>query len=185
MMKLLVAPDSKKNEFTEAFGDHWDSQGGAYTNRNYVKGNQALTVLFKPLSGLLNQNKMLPIRYAPITIELELADENDGAIIKIDEATIYKDAVTSNEWQIENVQVKVDMCTLDNALDNSYSQHLLSGKSLPISYNTFVSQLQTAPTGDKVLINVSRALTRLKSVFVTLQKDSTNNTTRKFWNNLF
>ena len=70
MMKLFVAPDSKKNDSTEAFGDRWDSQGGTYTNRNYVKGNQALTVLFKPLSGLLNQNKMLPIRYAPIAIEL-------------------------------------------------------------------------------------------------------------------
>ena len=77
------------------------------------------------------------------------------------------------------------MCTLDNALDNSYAQRLLSGKSLPISYNTFVSQLQTAPAGDKVLINVSRALTRLKSVFVTLQKDNTNGTARKFWNNFY
>jgi hypothetical protein len=89
----------------------------------------------------------------------------------------------SNDWQIENVQVKVDVCTLDNALDNSYAQHLLSGKSLPISYNTFVSQFQSANATDKNLINVSRALTRLKSVFVTLQKDSTaTEIFRKPWN---
>ena len=34
-----------------------------------------MTVLFKPLSGILNQNKLLPLRYAPITIELELVDD--------------------------------------------------------------------------------------------------------------
>jgi hypothetical protein len=93
-------------------------------------------------------------------------------------------------WSINNVQVKVDMCTLDNALDNSYAQHLLSGKSLPISYNTFVSQMQTIAGQDKPLINVSRALTRLKGVFVTLHKDytATNRLAllgRKPWNDFF
>ena len=77
---------------------------------------------------------------------------------------------TSITWSITNVQVKVDVCTLDNALDNSYAQHLLSGKSLPISYNTFVSQMQTIAGQDAPSINVSRALTRLKSVFITLTK---------------
>ena len=82
------------------------------------------------------------------------------------------------------MQVKVDVCTLDNALDNSYAQHLLSGKSLPISYNTFVSQIQAANSTDKNLINVSRALTRLKSVFVTLHRtEEATAITRKFWNN--
>jgi hypothetical protein len=92
-------------------------------------------------------------------------------------------------WRLENVQVKVDMCTLDNALDNSYAQHLLSGRSFPISYNTFVSQIQTISGQNNPLLNVSRALTRLKSVFVTLYKDSGTNFNwggnRKFWNSFF
>ena len=79
------------------------------------------------------------------------------------------------------------MCTLDNALDNSYAQHLLQGKSLPISYNTLVSQLQTISGQDAPLVNVSRALTRLKSVFVTLHKDAgvvwPGN--RKYWDSFF
>jgi hypothetical protein len=94
--------------------------------------------------------------------------------------------------------VKTDLCTLDNALDNSYAQHLLEGKSLPISYNTFVSQLQTISHQDKPLINVSRALTRLKSVFVTFWKEpqhfpatdesaayDTYFGNRRFWNTFF
>jgi hypothetical protein len=187
MMNLFVAYESKVNQYAEAFGNHWDFDDGDYSNANSIKSNQSLTVLFKPLSGLLNQNKMLPVRYAPITIELELDDSVMSPIVDpaADGADTYTSTNTSTDWQIENVQVKVDMCTLDNALDNSYAQHLLSGKSLPISYNTFVSQLQATPAGDKVLLNVSRALTRLKSVFVTLQKDSTNTFCRKFWNNFF
>jgi hypothetical protein len=75
---------------------------------------------------------------------------------------------------------------LDNALDNSYAQNLLSGKTLPITYNTFISQMQTISGQDNPLITVSRAITRLKRVFVTLVKDHTGETTpydgRTPWN---
>ena len=164
MMSILTSTDSRDNQAAEAFGFHWDTGPGTYATANRIEPGDALTVLFKPLSGLLNQNKMLPIRYAPITIELELVDAATDPVITAGADTTFTTQTTSNDWQIENVQVKVDVCTLDNALDNSYAQHLLSGKSLPISYNTFVSQLQSTNATDKNLINVSRALTRLKSV---------------------
>ena len=183
MMSILTSTDSRDNQAAEAFGLHWDTGPGTYATANRIEPGTALTVLFKPLSGLLNQNKMLPIRYAPITIELELVDAATDPVITAAADTTFTTQVTSNDWQIENVQVKVDVCTLDNALDNSYAQHLLSGKSLPISYNTFVSQFQAANATDKNLINVSRALTRLKSVFVTLQKDTVaTEFSRKPWN---
>ncbi len=194
MMQILVAKESRENDAAEAFGNIHDKHT-EYEQSKYqgIKAGQGLQVLFKPLSGLLNQNKMLPVRYAPITIELELVDDvaepiwstfkaNPGA------ADIVA-ANTSLKWSINNVQVKVDVCTLDNALDNSYSQHLLSGKSLPISYNTFVSQIQTIAGQSNPLVNVSRALTRLKSVFVTLHKDHTGARAtligRKAWNDFF
>jgi hypothetical protein len=183
MMSILTSPDSRDNQAAEAFGTHWDTGAGTFLPANGITGGTALTVLFKPLSGLLNQNKMLPIRYAPITIELELVDTKTDPIISPAADATYTLLNTSDDWQIENVQVKVDVCTLDNALDNSYAQHLLSGKSLPISYNTFVSQYQSANTTDKNLINVSRALTRLKSVFVSLQKtEPVAEFGRKPWN---
>jgi hypothetical protein len=144
---------------------------------------------------------MLPLRYAPITIELELVDDKREPILS-GSSTIevpnqgneglnaFNETNMSVDWQINNVQVKCDVCTLDNALDNSYAQHLLSGKSLPITYNTFVSQMQTISGQDAPLINVSRALTRLKSVFVTLIKDLTTGDRAqlmgcKNWNDFF
>ena len=71
MMQFFVAPDSRDNDTAEAFG-FMHNNHGAYKNTAFpgIKARQGLQVLFKPLSGLLNQNKMMPLRYAPISIEL-------------------------------------------------------------------------------------------------------------------
>ena len=193
MMHILIAKESRENDSAEAFGITANLPAFV-TNKvdiTMIKGiepGKSMTALFKPLSGILNQNKMIPLRYAPITLELELVDDATLPVIDptIDITTTneFAKSNTSTKWSIDNVQVKCDVCTLDNALDNSYAQHLLSGKSLPISYNTFVSQMQTV-SGPDVAVNVSRALTRLKSVFVTLQKDYANKTVHKNWNVFF
>ena len=76
MMQFFVAPDSRDNDAAEAFG-FIHNKHVKYTPTTFpgIKPGQGLQVLFKPLSGLLNQTKMMPIRYAPVTIELELVDD--------------------------------------------------------------------------------------------------------------
>ena len=56
---------------------------------------------------------------------------------------------------------------MDNELDNQFAQRFLSGQTIPISYSTFVVQ-QQAIAGKTPSINITRALSRLKSVFLTL-----------------
>jgi hypothetical protein len=197
MMHILIARESRENDSAEAFGVLADAHDWVQSrlDTDTLKGigsGESMTVLFKPLSGILGQNKLLPLRFAPITLELELVNDANAPIISNLSGTGTKDfkaANTSLSWEINNVQVKSDVCTLDNALDNSYTQHLLSGKSLPISYNTFVSQMQTV-AGPDIAINVSRALTRLKSVFVSLEKNLSGGdrgqlVARKTWNDFF
>ena len=114
MLQFFVAGESRENDAGEAFGfvhnKHVATTAAAFSG---IKQGQGLQVLFKPLSGLLNQNKMMPLRYAPITIELELVDDatepvwstyvaSDGAVAA---------ANNSTSWSINNVQVKVDICT--------------------------------------------------------------------------
>ena len=72
----------------------------------------------------------------------------------------------SKDWHIFHSQLKCDLVTLDNGLENEYAFHLLSGKSLPISYDTHVTQYQTVASAD-FAVNMARAFTRLKSVFIT------------------
>ena len=206
---ILRAQHVRENEDVEGFEDRFDSQyyqpafqnnatsstdtqiSSSYLLRNFatntgyvsVNSGQSKTVSFKPLCGLLNCGKLLPIRYAPITIELELVQNatdviisaNDKALginVSGDQLDVYGEtgvgingsAVnTSQSWQIESPQVKVDVVTLDNALNNEYAALLLSGKALPINYSSYVTQMQTI-TGQTPSVNITRALSRLKSV---------------------
>ena len=194
MFKLLKATDTKVNDEAEAFGQQYDKYTTLDTTTvSGIKGGQSQTVLFKPCSGLFNQPKMLPIRYMPITIELEIVHDNTEPVLSVTTSgtdNFDTSTNTSTSWQIQNVQVKVDTVTLDNQLDNSYAEHLLSGKALPINYQTYVSQMQSILSGSygqqKVRLNVTRALSRLKNVFITLDKSyPTNNIVYKPWNSFY
>jgi len=55
-------------------------------------------------------------------------------------------------------------------VQNQCAQHLLDGKSSPIAFDTFVNQFQLV-SGYKNNINLTRAVSRLKSVFVTHYQD--------------
>ena len=138
------------------------------------------------------QTKFLPLSKVPIVIELELVDDVNDCVVTPDPSTSVNAAKftigNTNDWHIENFSVKVDLVVLDNGLQSSYDSHLLSGASFPINYNTFITQCQNVIGGtqaiiggtasgtvtigqQKINLSVSRAVTRLKSVFVTLDKD--------------
>ena len=87
---------------------------------------------------------------------------------------------TSSEWQIEDANLTCDLCTLDNSLDNSYAEHLLSGKSLPINFQAFITSSRSV-VGTDFTVNVSRAVSRLKSIFLSMyqEKDLIGH---RYWN---
>ena len=212
MMEILSASDSRNNEDVEGFGYRWDEFApicDAADFKGIVSGDRQ-TVLFKPLCGLLNQSKYLPLTYLQsLSLELELVDSATDPVIKSAGATAvttataptltvgatagtfgavanpFIDGNNSVLWHIENVQVTCDVVSLDAGLQNSYDQIVLSSKDIPIHYNTFVSQFQTITGQEAPFANVSRVATRLKSVFVSLDKDRAgvrNGPGRKWWN---
>ena len=129
---------------------------GIGANEN-IPANSHRVVAMSLLSGILNQPKYLPIRYCPITIELEL--------VSTPAIAVQSDASTN--FVIRNVQLKADVITLDNAIDNDYASHLLQGKSLPINFSTYTTLSQVA-NASEVNLNISRALTRIKALFLTM-----------------
>ena len=152
MLSLLQSSDKVANDGAEGL------RKAVYGSQDSLTGGAKRTVAMKLCSGIFNQPKMLPLRYAPMTIELELVPHAEDAT--------HSSANDSN-WSISNVQAKVDLVTLDNALSNSYDEHLLSGKSLPINFGTYISQDQVV-TGSNLSVNISRAASRLKTIFVSL-----------------
>ena len=46
---------------------------------------------------------------------------------------------TSTSWQVKHARMVAYIVTLDNGLQNSHADHILSGKSLPLNYSTYIS----------------------------------------------
>ena len=133
-----------------------------------LHGNESKVLSTKLAFGLLHQPKWIPLRYAPLTLELELVNQftdvcvapytPTAAQLAAGVVSRFPDNITSQEWSIEQVEVKCDLCTLDNALENSYEAHLLEAKTLPINYNTYINQTQNISGQTDIAINVSRAI---------------------------
>ena len=201
MFESLTSVHNRDNGDIEGFGYRSDTVAPdvAHTTSTLpgIMGGSYQTVGFKLCSGIMNQSKLLPLKYMKnLTIELELVNDKDDPIVTPGVNAVFTTANTSNDWQIENVQLKCDIVTLDNSLQNNYDSHLLSGKSLPINFNTYITQSQ-AITGQDVSVNVSRAISRLKSIFVSFYKtqtkdsggtivpDAISDVTHKEWLNFF
>lgn len=169
MLSSLKTTEQQLIEASEGFGSY-DETGNVYRtydvqwtdDAGVVQFQDGRRVMFKPILGLFNQDKLLPLRYCPLQIELELVSDGYEAV---NSAGDY-----SSNWNISDVQIKCDLLTLDNALDNEYAEHLLSGKSLPINFASFNHTVHQSGGGKNFSVNVARALTRIKSVFVTLYR---------------
>ena len=156
------------NSFDDQFGDVAQDNRKTYRNFDYGKSGSVFEgrrVIFKPMFGLFNQEKLLPLRHMPIQIELELVNSGDDAV----HVGAYQGQNNSANRSTNDIQFKCDLLTLDNALDNEYASHLLSGKSLPINLSTWNHTNQSTGNDKSFPANINRALTRLKPVFITLQ----------------
>ena len=159
MFTLMMDKEKQKNDCNESWSGTLD-----LTQAPLALGHgKEIVCLGSLFSGIFNQDKYLPVKYCPITIELELVNN-------------YADSARSSGsqlWSINDVQLKCDMVTLDSQLDNSYAEHLLSGKSIPIAYTSYTTSQQVC-SGPTTNVNISRSLTRLKSIFVTMYKEKKN-----------
>jgi hypothetical protein len=184
MFDILSTPQAKLMVKAEGFGGNTANED--ITNTDTLQGIATLqTVCFKPLCGILQQTKFIPLRYCPLEIELELADMAAPILTETDGITTVlgnSAATISQSWKLEACQLKCDICILDNALDNNFVAPLLGGRSFNIVYNTFISNIPTIVSAD-TQINVSRSLTRLRSVCLSLEKDFGATTDRKQWYN--
>lgn len=193
MIHNLLDKNVRENESSEGFGfelnlSKW-SRDNNFSNENKpnggaVRANSKRTVSFKPLSGLLNQPKFVPLQFCPLTIELELVDNALDPLVETvpvgtdthDVSSLSHGGDLSQVWSIENPVVLCDLVTIDNQLMNEYSNVVLSGRNLPISYSTLITQLQSLSSGNNGsqsgLINVTRAVSRLQSAFVTFSRST-------------
>jgi hypothetical protein len=168
MFHLMKPTDRRFNDFIEGFGFNTAQDvtmdGVKLDQAAVIPANGSTTVCFTPFVGLLRQDKYLPIRYAPIQFEFELVNDANECVNGVD---VVNSQDTSVDFVIQDVQMKCDLVELDNTLDNEYTQYLMTGKSLPIHFTALTHGSQIF-TNIKTDVKVSRSLTRLKSVFLSL-----------------
>ena len=174
MLHILTSKGKRDNDSIEGFGARWDDdtlygKWATDDGRTYcssVLGGSSRSVSFKPLFGLLNQPKYIPLMWSPLMLEFEVVNGVNDAIGGGKTGSRYDlDTNTSINWQIQDVRVVCDVVTLDSALQNSYAEHVLSGKALPINYGSYITQFQSITSTD-FAVSVTRAVSRLKSVFI-------------------
>jgi len=158
MFHMMQSQDKRRNDLVEGMGGSNTSYPAALAT-----GKERI-VCMTLLSGLFNQEKFLPIKYCPIQIELELVNSSSDCC-----RTHADTDKGSQDFVIKDVQLKCDLITLDNGFDNEIANHLVNGGNLPINFGSYNTSVQVA-NGDKNSISVSRALTRLKSVFTSMFK---------------
>lgn len=185
LFSSLQNENVRDNDDIQGFGYRWDSS----TALNAVEGSQddllpqisagkSKVVNFRPFCGLFNQSKFLPLKYMGyLILEFELCDTNDAVITPATYsgayATVFTTANCSKEWSLLNCKVICDICVLEGLLNNEYTSFLLSGKSLPINYSTYISQESSITGAGKSLsTQIIRAVSRLQRIFISFYNSS-------------
>jgi len=199
MFHLLTSKPNRDNDCNlEGFGGYWDSDdayvadyssGGNFKARlgTGLAEGQAKAVSFKPLFGIFNQPKYIPLQFCPLTVEFELVTSATDAIATELAGSQFPTNETSQSWEISDCQIKADVVELDSAVHNEYASHLMQGHPIPINYTSYITQLQTV-SGGNINVNITRSCSRLKSIFISFDKaaDAVANNARtlikKPWN---
>jgi hypothetical protein len=169
MFHTLTSPNNRLNDKIEGFGrtcfDTYYNDGNLIFNKEGITPGKSKRVCFKLLSGLFSQYKYIPLQFCPLVLELELDSDQYANILRND-TQIITAADISTDFTIEDVVLFGDVVTLDNSLNNSYIEALMSGTALTIPFTSFVSQSHVMPKSHQFNANIVRSFTRLKSMFI-------------------
>ena len=118
MFSLLTGKHARDNDCNvEGFGDTWTSDEVYYSSyqtgaanrfkdnlRSAITAGSTRTVSFKPLFGILNQPKFIPLQWLPLTMEFELVTDALDPIIPTtgNGLSQFEAGNTSTSWEIKD-----------------------------------------------------------------------------------
>ena len=109
------------------------------------------------LCPFLSQGKMITLSLlGSLILELELDDPDH----------CFTTGTWSNVWELQRPVILCDFIPVDPSLSNSFAQHLLAGKELPISYDNFFSFDTTIDPANYVTVPIYRGFSRSKTVYI-------------------
>ena len=104
MLHILTTKANRDNDSFKGFGARWDDDAtwNLKWNAEYgatVAPSKSRAVSFKPLFGLLNQSKCIPLVWSPLMFEFEVVNSAADAIVGIGKT--FTSIIASTSWQIQ------------------------------------------------------------------------------------
>ena len=155
MMRILSPPGSNANDAVEGFGTNVSALDAPNADNMFILTvGKSITVSLRlnRVSGLLSCGKDLPLRFCPVTLELEFADGH-----------LFMNQ--NPNYTITNACARHSFLVLDSSLDSEFVSRLLSNKQLLLSFNAFSTLYQTLPQTPDCAISIQRAFTRLNKMY--------------------
>jgi len=120
-----------------------------------IPADSERTVVVHLMSSFFSQGKLVNLSLIPAILEIELGELND----------CFSGAASN--WEISRPRLVADVITLDQSLMNSYSSHILSGKSFPMPMTGMYSVTSAVPVGSsQYSFPIVRGFTRLQQIYV-------------------
>jgi len=137
MIHNLLPAERRFNDYAEGLGIDYQALNANKKKTHFNQGTFPpptiplggnRVVLFPLLCGIFNQTKFLPLRYMQgLQIELEVVNSFDEVCLTDNPGFPLQN--WTDQWEIVEPQIRCDVITLDNQLDNEYTDHLMQGKS--------------------------------------------------------
>ena len=176
------SPDGDSN-----FRDHiaWGDISNRYTRHSMtgIRGGEHVRLGHKFKCGFLESNYYLPVRYAPLEIEVTLVSDRFSPIIQpVPTATAtaqgggragyyFTEGDTSTQWSLDSVILRSECVSLHSDVANYITKHLLEGGRLKIVYPMYHTLTQRFNTnGTEINMNVVKSSSKLNGMFITLYR---------------
>lgn len=126
-----------------------------------IEAARSLTCMHRLHFSLLSAGKLLPVKYAPLEIELSLLNEPRDWL---------SDTDSSLAFTLSDVQILYDAYTLDEAVMAAFYSSLLKGKVLSVGTMNCYQIVQPIPAGATTFSFSSvRAFSRLAQIWLTFR----------------
>ena len=168
--------------FTTGDRNEWGRIDKRYTRHSLTRipgANGKARFSHKPCCGLLQSNYYLPLRYAPLELELTLVNDRELPVVKPQgtgtgtqtdkEGYYFTAGNTSTSFELNNLVLRCEIINLDSTVANNLTSHILSGNNLKLVFPMYHTITQTFNAGGgEINMNIVKSSSKLTGAFITL-----------------
>jgi hypothetical protein len=171
---LFLTSEQQFAEAAYGWGGSWPATAGVNSNtpqQGSIGPNGSFTVSHKLILSMFTQSKMLALRYCNLDLELTLGSNTADYLNLTGGSALFN---------IQNLQLVYDSCTLDESLVDSMYRSLLSNRVLSYPLTYYAQQTQVIPAGTTFNFTAQRVFSRLAMCWLSFRIAANNSASASF-----